>query len=176
MFLNPKQIVSALAITPGLKIADLGAGTGAFSVAFSERLGENGKVYSIEVQEPLFLKLKDEIKTRHLSNIEPILADIESRGGTHIIDSLIDVVLLSNVMFQVEDKDGCIEEVKRIIKSGGKVVVIDWTDSFLGMGPRPESIFSEEKARSIFENKGFKFVEKINTGEHHYGIIFTYEK
>lgn len=176
MFLNPKQIVSALAVTPGLKIADLGAGTGAFSIACAERIGENGKVYAIEVQNNLFLKIKEEIKSKHAGNVEPILGDIEVSGGTHISDSLIDVVLLANVMFQIEDKDGCVSEVKRILKSGGRVVIIDWTDSFMGMGPRPESIFDEQKARAFFEAKGFSFVEKINTGEHHYGIILKYEK
>lgn len=174
MFLSPKQIVGAMSVVPGQKVADLGAGPGAFSVALSEYVGERGKVYAVEVQENLFLKLKSEAKK--YGNIEAIHGDIERVNGTHIRDSLIDVVILANVMFQLDDKDGCINEIKRITKSGASVVIVDWSDSFSSMGPRPEMIFTEEKARALFESKGFKFVENINAGNHHYGIIFKYEK
>lgn len=174
MFLNPSQIVGALSVLPGQKIADFGAGAGAFAKAISPRIGEKGKVYAVEVQENIFLKLKEE--TKRLGNVESIHGDIEVLGGTHIRDSLIDTVLLANVMFQMTDKDGCINEIKRILKPGGRVVIIDWTDSFGGMGPRPETVFGEAKARALFENKGFKFVEKVSAGAHHYGIIFTYER
>lgn len=176
MFLSPKQIVSALTILPGQKVADLGAGTGAFSFEIASRIGEKGKVYAIEVQENLFLKIKNDVHTKHIGNIEVIRGDIERLGGTHIADSLIDIVLLANVMFQVEDKDGCIAEIKRILKPGGKVVVIDWSDSFSSMGPRTEYVFGMDKMRTLFENKNFKFAEKVHAGDHHYGIIFTYEK
>lgn len=174
MFLNPSQILGAFDILPGQKIADFGAGTGFFTKAISQRVGEKGKVYAVEVQENIFLKLKEE--TKRLGNVESIHGDIEVLGGTHIRDSLIDTVLIANVMFQMVDKDGCINEIKRILKPGGRVVVIDWTDSFGNMGPRPEMIFGEMKARTFFESKGFKFVEKVSAGAHHYGIIFTYER
>jgi len=176
MFVNPKQIVSALAITPGLKVADLGAGIGAFTIPIAERVGENGKVYAVEVQSGLAERLKEEIKRKHLSNIDVIVGDIEVPGGTNVADSIIDLIILANVMFQVEDKDGCISEIARILKPKGKVLMLDWTDSFGGMGPRPENIISKDIARNLFEDKGYKFVEKVSAGEHHYGIIFTYEK
>ena len=176
MFVNPKQIVSALAITPGLKVADLGAGIGAFSIPIAERVGEAGKVYAVEVQSNIAQRLKEETKRKHLDNVEVIVGNIETLRGTKIADKIVDLVVLANVLFQVEDKDGCLSEIARILKPNGKVLILDWTDSFLGMGPRPEYIISPEKARNLFESKGYKFVDKVSAGEHHYGINFTYEK
>lgn len=174
MFLNPSQIVGSILILPGQKVGDLGAGAGMITKEISNRVGEKGKVYAVEVQENIFLKLKDESK--RLGNVEAIHGDIEKIGGTHIRDSILDIAILINVFFQVEDKDTCVKEIKRILKPNGKLAVIDWSDSFSSMGPQNEMLFSEEKARNFFENKGFKFVEKINAGDHHYGIIFMYEK
>ena len=87
----------------------------------------------------------------------------------------MDVVVVSNVLFQVEDKLGIIDEAKRVLRKRGKVLLVDWADSFKGMGPSKENIVSETTAKELFEKRGFKFEEKISTTEHHYGIIFIYE-
>jgi len=52
------------------------------------------------------------------------------------------------------------------------VLVVDWTDSFGGLGPQPDDILSEDAARAMFEEVGLAFEKNIDAGEHHYGIIF----
>ena len=69
------------------------------------------------------------------------------------------------------DKKSFAKEVYRIVKKGGKILVIDWTDSFRSMGPHPESIVVRDVAKKLFEECGFKFEKDIESGEHHYGII-----
>ncbi len=60
-------------------------------------------------------------------------------------------------------------------KKDGEVLMIDWSESFGGMGPTSQNIVTEAIAREMFEKRGFKFGEKISTSAHHYGIIFKYE-
>ena len=175
MFTNPEQNILHLGLTEGMRVADFGAGTGFYSKAASAKVGYTGKVYAIEVQKGLVKKLESDIKQWGLSNIECIWGDIEKRGGTKIADRSMDAVIISNVLFQAEDKLGLVDEAKRILEKGGKVLLIDWNGSFGGMGPTPEHVVTESVAKELFEKRGFKFTESISTSVHHYGIIFTHE-
>lgn len=175
MFTNPAQNILHLGLKEGMRVADFGTGTGAYSKAISPKVGYTGKVYAIEVQKELVKKLESELKHWGLSNVECIWGDIERRGGTKIADHTMDRVIISNVLFQAEDKLGLIDEARRILKKEGEVLLIDWSESFGGMGPTAQNIVTEFMAREMFEKRGFKFVEKISTSAHHYGIIFKYE-
>ena len=108
MFTNPEQNILHLGLTEGMRVADFGAGTGFYSKACSPKVGYSGKVYAIEVQKDLVKKLESEIKQWGFSNIECIWGDIERRGGTKIADRSMDAVIISNVLFQAEDKLGLI--------------------------------------------------------------------
>jgi len=174
MFNNPSQNILQLGLSEGMRVADFGAGSGFYSKAASERVGYSGKVFAIEVQKDLVKKLEKDIREWGISNIECIWGDIERRGGTKISDNSIDRVIVSNVLFQVEDKLGLIDEVKRILKKGGEILLIDWNDSFGGMGPTSQNIISESQALELFKKRGFEFVKNISTSPHHYGIIVKY--
>lgn len=175
MFTKPEQNILHLGLKEGMRVADFGAGSGFYSKAASEKVGYTGKVYAIEVQKDLVKKLESEVKHWGLSNVDCIWGDIERRGGTKISDNSMDAIIISNVLFQVEDRIGLIDEARRILKKGGDLLLVDWNESFGGMGPNKENIISENGARKLFESRGFKFLEKISTSEHHYGIIFKYE-
>jgi len=175
MFSNPEQSVAKLGLRDGMKVADFGAGTGLYSLASSKRVGPDGKIYAIEVQKDLVKKLEDEIKKHKAYNIDCIWGDIEKKNGTKIGDETMDVVIISNVLFQAEDKIGLIDEAKRILKKDGKILLIDWQESFGGMGPALGHVVNEEKAKELFISRGFKFLENIVVSPHHYGIIFTHE-
>jgi len=175
MFTNPEQNILHLGLKEGMRVADFGAGSGFHSIAVSKRVGPSGKVYAVEVQKDLVKKLESEIKYLGIKNIECIWGDIERFGGTKISDQSMDVVIISNVLFQAEDKLGIIDESLRILRKGGEVLLIDWNESFDGMGPKPASVVSEDMSRGLFEKRGFKYIENISTTDHHYGIIFRHE-
>lgn len=176
MFSNPEQNIAQLGLLDGMTVADFGAGTGAYSKAAANKVGYTGKVYAIEVQKDLVKKLESEIKQWGISNVECIWGNIEKRHGTNLADHSVDAVIISNVLFQADDKLGLIDEAKRILKQGGKILFIDWSDSFSGMGPNPDHVITEDKARELFLKRGFKTVENIRAGAHHYGIIFSYNE
>lgn len=175
MFSNPEQNVLQLGLREGMRVADFGTGTGAYSIAASSRVGHTGCVYAIEVQKGLLKRLEKEIKECGLSNIDCIWGDIEKLHGTKIADHSMDVVIIANVLFQAEDKLGVIDEASRILKKGGKILFIDWLSSFSGMGPSESHVVDPKMAINLFTKRGFKLLEKINTSPHHYGIIFTHE-
>ncbi len=172
MIVDPEQNIAQLQLQVGMTVADLGAGTGFYSKAASAKVGQTGHVYAIEVRKDMVKKLESDIKEWGITNINCIWGDIEKVHGTNIADRSVDVVIISNVLFQVEDKLGLVDEAKRILKSDGRILLIDWKESFGNMGPITEQIVIPKKAEELFSRRGLKKLNNIPESDHHYGIIF----
>jgi ubiquinone/menaquinone biosynthesis C-methylase UbiE len=85
----------------------------------------------------------------------------------------MDAVILSNTLFQLEHKEDAVAEIKRIIKSGGKLLVVDWAGAYGGMGPAPHHVVTEHQAEELFIRGGFYKAKDFRAGPHHYAIVFT---
>jgi ubiquinone/menaquinone biosynthesis C-methylase UbiE len=175
MFLHPDKSIAQLDLREGMRVADLGAGSGHITRSAALRVGHTGKVYAVEVQKDLLKKLEHELEEGGIRNVIAIWGDIEKKGGTKIADGSMDAVILSNVLFQVTDKFGLIDEAKRILKPNGKILVIDWQESFKGMGPGASDVVNKAHALELFGKRGFRLLENISTGPQHYGIILVHE-
>ena len=174
MFSDPEKNIAQLELREGDHVADLGAGVGFYSAAAGQVVGASGQVYAVEVQKDLLDRLEHDMRHRGVHNVKVVWGDIEHVKGTRLRDSSMDAVLICNVLFQVEDRAGMLEEIQRIAKPGAKILVIDWSESFGGMGPRPEAVLPVIEAKSLFERAGFIFEKDIQAGEHHYGFIVKY--
>ncbi len=170
MFADPVKNLKTLGLKESDIVADLGAGTGFYSVA-AGALVPQGKVYAVEVVKDYLMTVKNKAKEAHLNNVECLWGDIEKIGGTKIKDGIVDAVIASNILFQVENKDKFIEEAKRILKPNGQVLLIDWTPDSFVVGARADKIIPKSKAREMFEKKGFTWERDIDAGAHHYGMI-----
>jgi ubiquinone/menaquinone biosynthesis C-methylase UbiE len=172
MFSDPQKNIEQCGIQAGMEIADLGAGSGFYTIAAAKALISTGRVYAVDAQKDLITKIKNSAVAQGLYNVEVIWGDIEKSSGTHLAESSIDLALLSNILFQLEDKQEMINEVKRILKPGGRVLVVDWSDSFGGIGPKPDKVVLKTVTVEMFEKNGFHLDREIDAGSHHYGIIF----
>lgn len=172
MFSDPEKNIEQFSLGKGNYVADLGSGAGFYSFASAEAVGENGRVYAVDVQKDLLQKLKRESQLKHLNNIDIIWADLEHIGGTKLRESSMDAVIVANVLFQLEQKDSAVLEIKRIVKKGGRILLIDWLSSFGGMGPQAKDVLSKESAKKLFEKHGLSVDREISAGAEHYGIIF----
>ena len=172
-FSVPKSIVLQMGLRDGMRIADLGSGTGHYALAAAAAVGHDGRVYAVDVHEDMLTHVRDAAQGRGLRNIETVWGNIEKPGGTKLRDQSIDAAILSNVLFQTEDRAGVQAEVRRILKPGGKVLVIDWAGAYGGMGPKPDHVVSEHAAEELFIGAGFHKVKDFRAGPHHYAIVFT---
>ena len=105
--------------------------------------------------------------------MEVLWGDIERLGATKLSDKSVDIVIVANTFFAVEDKVGLINEASRVLVPKGKILFVDWKESYGGLGPQPEMIVSSADARRYFENAGFTFEKSIQTGDQHYGFIMV---
>lgn len=172
MFSNPEKNIDQFHIDPGMVVADLGAGAGSYAFPLSQRVGPSGKVYAVDVQKELISKLKSDANQKGISNIEIIWGDLDEEHGTTLRDSSVDRIVVANTFFQIEDKDTFMKETHRILKTGGLILLIDWLDSFGGVGPKGSDVIKPDVARTLFEDAGFVFEKDVKTGDHHYGMIF----
>ncbi len=170
-FANPQQNVQHFGLEEGMKVADLGSGIGHYVLAMANMVGSSGRVYAVDVQKDLLANIRNEATKRGYDNVEVVWGDIERPGGAKIADSILDLALVSNTIFQVEDKPALLTEAYRILKPRGTLVVIDWSDSFGGMGPIPTEIVSKEQVTDLALQAGFFFQKEFDAGAHHYGII-----
>lgn len=173
-FSDPAQIIGRLALSEGVYVADFGAGVGAYSIPCAHRVGNSGKVYAIDIQGDVLTTLKNEAKDTGLLNIETIVGDLEDSRGSKLPDTSVDVVIIANILFQIEHKDTFIQEAHRVLKPGGRLLLVSWSESFGHLGPHPEHVVTKEMAEKMFIERGFSVGESdIPAGEHHYGMIFT---
>ncbi|HWU24175.1 MAG TPA: methyltransferase domain-containing protein [Candidatus Paceibacterota bacterium] len=172
-FADPKSNVLQLGLREGMKVADLGAGSGHYSIAAAGAVGMDGRVYAVDIQEDLLKHLVDSAHQMGLRNVEMVWGDIERKGGTKLRDQSMDAVILSNVLFQLAEPKEVIAEILRILKPGGKLLVVDWAGAYGGMGPHPEQVVSEHAAEELFITGGFHKLKDFRAGAHHYAIVFT---
>lgn len=170
MFSDPVKNLKTLGLKEDDVVADLGAGTGHYAVA-AGKLAPKGKVYAVELHEDFCATIRGKVKEAHLSNVETLPGNVEKIGGTKIGGGMIDAVIASNVLFQVEDKDSFIEEIKRILKPRGRVLLVDWSEASAVV--KTTAIVPKNRARQMFEEKGFVVEREINAGDYHYGIILA---
>lgn len=168
MFSDPKKNVEEFGFIPGQTVVDLGSGAGHYALALSKILGLNGYIYCVDIKPEVLVKLKNQSEKEGSSNLEVICGDISKPNGTKLRDDLADGVILSNVLSLISEKTATILETKRIIKSGGKVCVVEWVDPPAGEAGR----IKQDSLKDMFIKAGFSFERTFDAGDNHYGLIF----
>lgn len=171
-FVEPHIVASHFHLREGDVVADFGAGAGFFVEILSKVVGRSGRVIAIEIQKELVDKLGDLARRKGLMNVDPKWADIEAENGVPIKDGTLDAAIMVNTLFQFEDRGTALREVYRTLRTGGKFILIDWTDSFGGLGPKFDQIVNQMDAQAHAESAGFAFERSFDAGDHHYGLAF----
>ncbi len=171
-FVDPKRVVSHFHIRQGDKVADIGAGSGFLLDSLSQAVGQEGVVYACEIQKMLVDSLHEYVRRKNLPQVQVLWCDVESQNGTKIKEDSVDVATVVNTFFQFEDREAATKEIVRIVRKGGKIAVVDWADSFSGLGPHPTQVVTKLDARAFFETEGCVFEGEFDAGDHHYGLLF----
>ena len=170
MFAHPKDHIEFLDLDQGMKVLDVGSGAGHHAIELARAGGSTGKVFALDVQKELLARIRKEAAEARLHNVEIVWGDIEKRGGTRLQDGVCDRVLVSNVIFQLDHKLQAIEEMKRVLKPAGRVMIIDWKDA-MGHEAHAKMIVTPVEMEHMWTSAGFTKERDFDAGSHHYGII-----
>ena len=168
-FLNPKEVLKKLDLKADMIAADFGSGSGGWVLPLARILTE-GKIYAIDILEEPLSALKGKAEISGIKNIEIIRSDVETEKGSKIKNNEVDWVLMTNLFFEAEDKKGILEEGKRVLKKGGKILVVDWKKEAV-LGPKEEGVSSGE-IKEIAKELDLKLEKELETGDYHWGLVF----
>jgi len=171
-FMKPETVATQFHLREGDRVADFGAGSGFFSFEMAKAVGANGRVFALEIQKTLAESIRLEARKRRVNNVEIMWGDLESQKGIRLGAGSLDLALLSNTLFQIQDKEKVLGYIASTLKVGGKLIIIEWADSFGGVGPQSSDIIPEMKARALAESVGFVLERSFPAGAHHYGLAF----
>lgn len=171
-FVDPQTVSTHFHIREGDIVADFGAGSGFFIEVLSRLVGQSGRVYACEIQRELVEKIGVLVRTKGLFSVDPLWCDLEMDHGVKIADDAVDVALMVNTFFQLGDKKTALSEVRRTLRSGGKFFLIDWSESFGGLGPQAQDVITAKDAQALIESSGFVYERSFDAGDHHYGLAF----
>ncbi|UCH50956.1 MAG: class I SAM-dependent methyltransferase [Chloroflexota bacterium] len=114
--------VKKFGIKEGMTVVDYGCGPGRYTVKFAEMVGENGRVYAVDIHELAIEAVNKRIRKDNLKNIEPVL--IQGYDST-LPDNVADVVCAIDMFFIIKKPTEFLAELKRITKSDGTLVIDD---------------------------------------------------
>lgn len=168
-FLTPEHLVRELFLKPGDRVADIGTGTGVYTIALAKEVGTIGQVYAVDVHRDALHTLASTLDKRGIINVEMLWADAEK--AIPIDAYSLDAVVLSNVLFQFDKVDKALSLIAKLIKPEGQLLVIDWSDSHGGVGPHPSHVIQEEHAIALVQSHGFRILRRLPAGDYHYAFI-----
>lgn len=169
---NPEKILDEIGLKSGQVLADFGAGSGFYSIPAAKRVGPSGKIYAIDILEPVLEIIGSHAKLFNLSNIALIRADLEKADGSTLPAESCDAVLVANILFQFEKKPPLFSEAERILKPGGRLVLIEWLPEKL---PVATGLFpiDPDGAKKLAKEAGFTYEREFAVDPTHYGLIFS---
>ena len=162
---NPKEIIELLELKASDVVADLGCGTGYFTVPLSHKVK---KVYGIDMQKEMLTFLEHKIQQQKIENIETTLS---KENEIPLKNKSVDLLLSVNTLHEFSHKETIIDEIQRVLKADGRVVIIDFKKEISESGPPLSRRISKEKAKRLFKEKDLTTV-KTHDLKLHYLIVF----
>lgn len=169
MFISPVEIIQKLDIKLGEKVADFGAGVGAYVFPIASLVGNQGKVYALDIDTEILDKLNREIKKSKFENIDTIVSNLEE--NIYLPDQECDLIILSNVLAQVSNLEKVILETKRILKPQGRILIIDWKNNQLALSLGRKGILEEENLVALLAKHNLRVQKHIPAGDYHYAFL-----
>ncbi len=162
---DPFAILQTFGLQSGMSMADVACGPGFFSVPAAQLVGEGGRVYAIDVQEPMLWALQDRLLEKRVARVLPVLS---REDLIPLASDSVDFALLVNALHEL-DGNATIREVRRLLRGNGRFGVVDWKKKPMERGPPVEHRVSEEEARTWLAKNGFAG-EDMEVGPYHYGL------
>ncbi len=164
------EIVARLGLKPGHVVADLGAGTGLFSVPMAKAVAPGGRVYAVEVDQGFFPIINSRAKESSLSNVRTVLGEFKD---PKLPASDVDLAFMHDVLHHVEDRAAYLKSAARYVKPAGRFVVIDYKAAQGPHREQPDLIVSEELVTGWMKSAGFSKIEKVDLFPDKYFLVFS---
>ncbi len=167
---KPAGVMQALDIRRGMCVADLGAGTGYFSRYLSAAVGDSGTVFAVDTEPNLVVHLRERAEREQTPNVVPLLA---SADNPRLPAGMVDVVLIVDTVHHIDDRVEYLRRLRRALKRGGRVVVIDFKkDADVPVGPPAEHRLARAQVVEEFQSAGYQLAAAPEVLPYQYFLVF----
>ncbi len=167
---KPHEVLEALALRPGEVIADIGAGSGYFAFRFGHHVGEQGRVHAIDVSPDMIIHMNRRLRDLGARNVITVLAPPDD---PLLPDDSIDRFFFCNVWHHVDDKPKYLSLIRRMLRPGGQVIMIDFHKRDLPVGPPLAMKLAREEVIKQMEGAGFGLAKEHTFLPYQYFLVFT---
>lgn len=168
---QPERVISALDLKPGDIVADLGAGSGYFTMRLARTVSPRGKVYAADIDRQLLEYIERRAKEEHLQNVQPILADPHD---PKLPPSSVDLIFICDTLHHISDRQTYYSLLARALKPGGRLVNIDFQQHPLPVGPPVEMKISKGAMVEEAQLAGFHLLKEYDFLKYQYFLVFIH--
>jgi ubiquinone/menaquinone biosynthesis C-methylase UbiE len=172
--LNAKRILEDVGVKRGMRVADFGAGgSGHLVFPAAERVGEDGRVFAVDIQRSALEMLEGRRRQYLVHNLDTVWGDFERAGGVAIDPGSLDVAFLVNTLWVLKDHLEAVKEIRRLMTPDGKIVVIDWLPATRHeVAPERRVRLQPNIADVYFLSGGCEACEDLRPSPAHWGRIY----
>lgn len=168
-WLPPAEVLQHLALHPNMKVADIGAGTGYFAIPIARTITP-GEVFAIDLQ----TEMLDMLAAKLRASEAPKNISLHQGGAESLplADASIDLVFLANIWHEFDDLDAVLRELKRVLKHGGRIAILDWrADLASPPGPPQDHRISSAEVNNFLASNGCTVTESANIGQFSHMVL-----
>jgi arsenite methyltransferase len=166
---KPHEVMMALGIKPGEVIADIGAGSGYFTFRLARQVGVNGRVYAVDINPDMIVYINRRIRDSNTRNLVTILAPPDD---PLLPDASVDRFFICDTWHHIEKQDPYLALMKKALKPGGQVVMIDFQKKELPVGPPLNMKIAREDLVRQMDQNGFRLVQEHTFLPYQYFLVF----
>lgn len=165
-------IVDAVTLKPGQSVADVGAGTGLFTRLFAPRVGQQGRVYAVDIAREF---VDGNLRRARDAGLNNVVGLVSTQTDTRLSESSVDLAFVCDAYHHFEDPKAMLASIRKALRPGGTLVLIDFERI---PGVSPEWILKhvrggKEEFRREIEAAGFRFAGEEKLMRENYFLRFT---
>lgn len=168
---KPEEVVTHLKLKKGETIADIGAGSGYFTVLFAREVGLEGKILAIDINKRLLDYIENRIKEGKFTNIKTILA---KPHDSLLLPSSVDKVFICNTFHHIQDRTSYLKLLSKAFKPDGRLIIIDFYKRETPVGPPLRTRLTREQVIKEAQQAGYSIAEEHKFLPYQYFLVFKF--
>jgi ubiquinone/menaquinone biosynthesis C-methylase UbiE len=166
---KPSEVLRALALRPGESVADIGAGSGYFALRLATAVGRTGRVYAVDVDADMVRHLNRRLRDAGTTNVTTILS---APDDPLLADASIDRFFVCDTWHHIDDQKKYLALLKKMLRPGGEVVMIDFKKEETPMGPPLAMRIAREALVQQMRAAGFRLATEHTFLPYQYFLVF----
>jgi ubiquinone/menaquinone biosynthesis C-methylase UbiE len=167
---QPEHVLDVLAVKEGMTVADVGAGSGYFTVRIAKRVGPRGRVLATDLQPEMLDLLRTKIAAAKLSNVVPVLA---TESEAKLPRNELDLVLMVDVYHELPRPAATLAQVRGALRPGGRIALVEYRGEDPDVPIKPEHKTTLVQIRRELDANGFAFQSSDESLPQQRIIVFT---